>query len=71
MKFLKLSLISIISVLQVSEVISTGGGNFYNTNLGITLDYHRVRLMDYNEAGAGTWLFRSNLPIINGTFAYD
>ena len=30
-----------------------------------------MRLLEYSEAGAGTWLFRSNLPSVNGTFAYD
>ncbi len=35
------------------------------------LDYFKVRLIDYDMRGAGTWLFRTNLPIINGTFAYD
>ena len=35
------------------------------------LEYHKVRLMDHDTKGAGTWLFRTNLPVINGTFAYD
>ena len=39
--------------------------------LASDISYHKVRLIDYNPAGAGTWLFRTNLPLINGTFAYD
>ncbi len=35
------------------------------------LDYNKIRLIDHDTRGAGTWLFRTNLPIINGTFAYD
>jgi len=35
------------------------------------LEYKKIRLVDYDTRGAGTWLFRTNLPIINGTFAYD
>jgi hypothetical protein len=35
------------------------------------LDYKKIRLIDHDTRGAGTWLFRTNLPIINGTFAYD
>ena len=30
-----------------------------------------MRLIDFDTRGAGTWLFRTNLPIINGTFATD
>jgi|LauGreDrversion4_2_1035121.scaffolds.fasta_scaffold739243_1 hypothetical protein len=71
MKNFKLSIISTISVLLTSEVFATGGGDFFNANLGGNLDYHKVRLLEYSDAGAGTWLYRTNLPIINGTFVYD
>ena len=37
-----------------------------------SLDYHKVRLVDHHAfENKSTYLFRSNLPIVNGTFAYD
>ena len=69
MRNLNISLIA-ISIL-FSTVIATGGGSFYKTKVGSPLNYHKVRLLDYNEAGSGTWLFRTNLPSNNGTFMYD
>ncbi len=71
MRNLKLNILATVSILAASQVYATGGGNFYQTNLGTPLSYHRVRLLDYSEAGAGTWLFRTSLPSINGTFSYD
>ncbi len=35
------------------------------------MDLFKVRLLEHNSNGAGTWLYRTNLPIINGTFAAD
>ncbi len=36
-----------------------------------SLELFKVRLLEHNSNGAGTWLYRTNLPIINGTFATD
>ena len=70
MRNLKINLVSTVALL-FSTVAATGGGDFFQANLGSPLAYHKVRLLDYNEAGAGTWLFRTNLPSANGTFMYD
>ena len=64
-------IVAALSILLTSYVSATGGGSFYNPKLGGDLSYHKVRLLEYNEAGAGTWLFRTNLPAVNGSFAYD
>ncbi|TNV79678.1 hypothetical protein FGO68_gene14841 [Halteria grandinella] len=34
------------------------------------LDYSKVHLLDYKPNG-NTWLFRTNLPMVDGAFAYD
>ena len=43
---------------------------FVTTNANsCELNYEKVHLVDYTNKN--TWLFRSNLPIINQTFLYD
>jgi len=55
-----------------SLTILTTAAIFISSVIGsIELSKARVRLIDHDSRGAGVWLFRSNLPIINGTFAYD
>jgi hypothetical protein len=71
MKNLQLSIFTTVSLLLASDILATGTGSTYQAKLGIDLTYHKVRLLEYSEAGAGTWLFRSNLPGVNGSFAYD
>lgn len=71
MKNVKLSIFTTISLMAALEVSATGTRSTYDAKLGSGLAYHKVRLLEYSEAGAGTWLFRTNLPAVNGTFAYD
>ena len=71
MRNVKLSIVTTVSILLASQVFATGTGSFYEAKLGGDLSYHKVRLLEYSEAGAGTWLFRTNLPGVNGSFAYD
>ena len=55
-----------------SLTIFTTAAIIISTVIGSSnLSKFKVRLIDHDSRGAGTWLFRTNLPIINGTFAYD
>jgi hypothetical protein len=71
MRNLKLNIVTAVSILLANEAFATGTGSICENKLGSDLAYYKVRLLEHSEAGAGTWLFRTNLPSVNGSFAYD
>lgn len=52
-----------ISILTATALL------FTTTKAASELNINKVHLVDYSDKN--TWLFRTNLPIINHTFAYD